>query len=132
MTSKGFSAGYGTKTAMPKQKNLMRTICRSEDLGSGGLGFRFSIIEDGVDLPAFVIRYSESVYGFVNRCAHRDLELDWSPGDFFDREGRYLICATHGALYEPETGICVAGPCKGQSLRRIDVTEIDGVIYLET
>ena len=41
-------------------------------------------------LPAFVVRHMQGVSAFINRCAHRDLELDWSPGEFFDLESKWL------------------------------------------
>jgi len=40
-------------------------------------------------------------------------ELDWQPGEFFDIAGVYLVCSTHGAIFEPNSGLCVAGPCRG-------------------
>jgi nitrite reductase/ring-hydroxylating ferredoxin subunit len=36
-------------------------------------------------------------------------------------DGRYLMCYTHGALYEFGTGLCVEGPCKGEALYRLPV-----------
>ena len=34
---------------------------------------------------------------------------------------RTLVCATHGAIYEPDTGRCIGGPCVGDRLERLDV-----------
>jgi len=68
--------------------------------------------------------------GYLNRCAHTGLELDWVPGRFLDSERRWLICAAHGALYEPGSGACAAGPCAGRGdLVAVAVLEIDGVVY---
>ena len=40
-----------------------------------------------------------------------------------------LVCAAHGALYEPDTGRCVAGPCLGARLVGLRVREReDGAI----
>jgi nitrite reductase/ring-hydroxylating ferredoxin subunit len=36
-------------------------------------------------------------------------------------QGR-LVCAAHGASFEMEQGLCVAGPCKGASLVAVAVT----------
>jgi nitrite reductase/ring-hydroxylating ferredoxin subunit len=58
------------------------------------------------------------------------VELDWQEGDFFDLTGHYIICATHGAHYEPTSGMCVMGPCKGKTLQPLHVVERDGSIYL--
>lgn len=108
----------------------MRRICASAELVSGGKGVRFSVRIDGREEPAFVIRHRDVVYGYLNRCAHVPTELDWTPGDFFESDGRYLICATHGALYFPESGDCVAGRCNGKGLRSLHVVEVDGAVFL--
>jgi nitrite reductase/ring-hydroxylating ferredoxin subunit len=41
-----------------------------------------------------------------------------------------LVCATHGATYEPATGHCIMGPCKGSHLIAAQVEERDGSVYL--
>ena len=80
--------------------------------------------------PAFVIRYRGEVRAYLNRCGHIPVEIDWQPGEFFDHSGLYLICATHGALYAPESGRCVGGRCNGKGLQAVLVTERDGQIFL--
>ena len=70
------------------------------------------------------------MYAYLNSCAHIPVELDWMEGEFFDKAGLYLICATHGATYEPDTGHCIMGPCKGQHLVALQVEERDGNVYL--
>jgi nitrite reductase/ring-hydroxylating ferredoxin subunit len=107
-----------------------RLICESALLCEGGKGVRFNVEHHGQIQPAFVVRYDGGVYGYVNRCAHVPVELDWAEGEFFDLTGLYLICSTHGATYLPETGRCVAGPCSGRSLVRLPVAESDGKVYL--
>jgi nitrite reductase/ring-hydroxylating ferredoxin subunit len=57
-------------------------------------------------------------------------ELDWNFGHFLDSDKEFLVCASHGALYDPLTGLCVAGPCRGRSLEAVDVSEVDGKIVL--
>jgi nitrite reductase/ring-hydroxylating ferredoxin subunit len=58
------------------------------------------------------------------------VELDWQPGEFFEDSGLYLVCSTHGAIFEPSTGLCVAGPCRGARLEAIAVEERDGLVQL--
>ena len=104
-------------------------VCGSADLAEGGDGVRFEWAgagEGGCALQAFVVRYDGRARAFVNRCAHVAMELDWLPGRFFDDAGLYLVCATHGALYEPDTGRCVAGPCRGAALVALHCEEVDG------
>ena len=80
-------------------------------------------------LIAFVIRYRGRVHAYLNECRHQCTELDWNPGEFFDAERLYLVCATHGALYEPDSGLCVDGPCRGARLAGVAVIERNGAIY---
>ncbi|HEX8010816.1 MAG TPA: Rieske 2Fe-2S domain-containing protein [Casimicrobiaceae bacterium] len=106
-----------------------RLICRSDALLDGGAGVRFEIRRAGVTLPAFAIRFRGAVHAYLNECRHQATELDWNPGEFFDAGRLYLICATHGALYQPDTGWCVDGPCRGARLGAVTVFERDGGIY---
>jgi nitrite reductase/ring-hydroxylating ferredoxin subunit len=86
----------------------------------------------GTVRAAFLVRYEGVAHGFINQCAHKLVELDWEPGNFFDTENRYLICSTHGALYEPASGLCVEGPCRGANLFALSVVEHDGAVFLQT
>ena len=109
-----------------------RVIAESDALADGGAGVRFSLHPLGGDDTGFAIRSGGTVCAYVNRCPHLGTELDWQPGEFFDVAGLYLVCSTHGALFEPRTGFCVAGPCRGASLERLQVREEEGrVIVLD-
>jgi nitrite reductase/ring-hydroxylating ferredoxin subunit len=104
-------------------------ICPSEALADGGLGVRFPVSMRGRDDTGFVVRYRGAVHGYLNRCAHAAIELDWDKGQFFERSGLYLMCATHGAVYDPENGKCAGGPCRGAGLRPLVVIEEDGQVW---
>lgn len=58
---------------------------------------------------------------YENRCPHAGTPLDalggplWAPGQ------RWLRCGTHGALFDPATGQCRRGPCRGDALRRVAI-----------
>lgn len=106
-----------------------RLICASGDLLDGGRGVRFSVDRDGKEEPAFAIRFQGQVYGYLNRCAHVPIELDWQHGEFFDYSKLYLICTTHGALYAPESGQCLGGRCQGRGLTPLHLEERDGAVY---
>ena len=130
-TLKQYSPICAQDESMKQTEGAARTyLCAADFLEPGHLGFRFEVSRDGQTLPAFVIRHSYGVSAFLNRCGHRGLELDWSLGEFFDQESRWLICATHGALYDPATGTCKSGPCNGTGLTPLDVIEEEGAIYL--
>ncbi len=99
-----------------------RVICPAELLEEGGKALRFDVERDGQHLPAFVVRWRGQVLAYRNFCPHRGTELDWQPGEVFEESRLYLMCATHGALFEPDSGLCVGGPCHGASLSSIPVT----------
>jgi len=72
---------------------------------------------------ALLVRFEGEVHAYVNVCPHVGTPLDWMPNEFFDAEGRRLMCRTHGALFDPSNGDCLAGPCQGKALRSIRVEQ---------
>jgi nitrite reductase/ring-hydroxylating ferredoxin subunit len=90
----------------------------------------FVVDQDGISEAAFAVRFRGKVHAYLNRCTHLAVELDWTPGEFFDVSGLYLICATHGALYDPESGRCLGGRCNGEGLRAVSVSEDGGRVFL--
>ncbi len=110
---------------------MTRRICPSAELIDGGPGQRFTVTRRGEAAEAFAVRYRGRVHAFLNRCGHVPVELDWQPGRFFDDSGLYLICATHGALYDPDSGRCLGGRCNGKGLESVAVAEHDGWVVLD-
>lgn len=106
-------------------------ICDSAMLSEGGAGVRFTVDHRGTRAPAFAIRYHGVAHAYLNRCAHRGVELDWTEGRFFDRDHEALVCATHGATYAPDTGACTGGPCRGGGLVKLAVIEKNSRIVLQ-
>ena len=106
-------------------------ICYSRELVERGHGVRFNVSRRGEAVSAFAVRFHGKVHAYLNRCAHRSLELDWNEGDFFDAFGDHLICATHGARYAPTSGACVGGPCARAGLVKLPVFEDDGDVCFE-
>ncbi len=76
----------------------------------------FSLECDGRAVKGFVVNFEGRYSAWVNSCAHVGTPLDLWPNEFFTEDGRALVCSTHGALYEPDTGFCTAGPCAGDRL----------------
>ncbi len=104
-------------------------ICGADALVDGGKGVRFPVLAFGEEATGFVVRHGGKVYGYLNRCAHVPIELDWFKGEFFESSKLYLMCSTHGAIYIPETGECSGGPCRGGRLRAIAVRESGDGVY---
>ncbi|WP_206952929.1 Rieske (2Fe-2S) protein [Trinickia acidisoli] len=110
---------------MSADERLAVRVCAAEELVDGGMGVRRAARYLDGDAVVFFVRYDGRVYGYLNRCAHVPMELDWAEGQFFESSGLYLMCATHGAIYAPESGRCVGGPCRGARLRPVEVEERD-------
>jgi len=108
-----------------------RLICLSAALLDSGKAARFEVEYFGEMAPAFVIRFAGRVRGYLNRCGHMPMELDWREGEVFDSDGRGLICSTHGATYAPDTGSCLRGPCFRAGLIPVPVEERDGRVILK-
>jgi len=77
-----------------------------------------------------VLRWQGEVIVYRNACPHAGTQLDWIPDRFFDRAKERLFCAAHGASFEPDTGLCIDGPCVGDRLERCAMEIVDGVVHL--
>lgn len=105
-------------------------ICAADLLVDGGDGIEFEVLKNDEVLPAFAVRFRGTAFAFINRCSHMDLKLNFLHKDFYDLEKTHLICSTHGALYDPETGHCRGGPCNGIGLMPLRVREAAGSVKL--
>jgi nitrite reductase/ring-hydroxylating ferredoxin subunit len=75
----------------------------------------------GRTVRAFFVNHEGGHHASVNRCPHAGTTQDAWPNEFFTEDGRHLICATHGAVFAPDTGVCLDGPCPGTRLERLPV-----------
>jgi len=103
-------------------------LCNTRDLSDGGRAVPFDVVYAGQTCRAFAVRYQGQPHAYLNRCTHVAMELDWQPNRIFDASGEWLLCASHGAAYRPDTGQCAGGPCQG-GLVKIALSETEGVVY---
>ena len=82
----------------------------------------------GREMEAFVLHHGGAFRAYLNRCCHIPMTMDWVENQFLTEDKRFIQCATHGALYEPDSGECVAGPPLGQCLISVPIEVRDGVI----
>jgi nitrite reductase/ring-hydroxylating ferredoxin subunit len=106
-------------------------ICDSDELVNSAKAVPFEVLYFGKSEAAFAVRYQGHVYAYLNRCSHVPMEMDYQPNEFFDTTGHWLMCATHGAMYAPQSGHCRIGPCRG-GLVKIEVSEADGRVHWHT
>ena len=92
---------------------------------------RLASDEHGRPRQAIVVRTGDGVLlAYRNECKHIPIPLDLFRGDFLDESRKHLVCVTHGALYRVEDGVCVAGPCDGESLDPLPIQIEDGEVFL--
>ena len=108
----------------------MRRLCRLAELPDPGSA-RFEMPEHPYGYSLCLVQSNGIVHGYINSCPHTDSPMDWSPGQFLTGDGRYIQCALHGAMFELDTGRCIAGPCRGDRLNSVNLCVEDGIVYLD-
>lgn len=101
-------------------------LCRLEDIPDGGVLGLDPPCSEGESL--LLARHGNAVQAWLNVCPHAGRRMDYAPGLFLVKDGK-LTCAVHGATFAlRESGRCVEGPCRGQSLVAVRVQVRDGVV----
>jgi nitrite reductase/ring-hydroxylating ferredoxin subunit len=102
--------------------------CPTSDLPPGRT-LKFAVAWGGRAVEGFIVNHDGAYGAYVNRCPHAGTTLDLWPNEFLSEDGRSLICATHGAVFAPATGACIAGPCAGDGLTPLPV-RVDGDVLV--
>ena len=93
---------------------------RADGIGPGQTA-RIELRPAGRVVHGFIVNHDGRHHAYVNRCPHAGTPLDLWPNEFLSADGRELVCATHGAVFAPDTGECLGGPCPGRRLERLAV-----------
>lgn len=105
----------------------MYKICMTEDVPEREA--RSFELSDGENI--FVTQRDGAFYAYKNICPHLQVELEFLENQFLDQDREHIECSTHGALFNVETGECIAGPCFGEFLQKLAISvHSDGGIYL--
>jgi nitrite reductase/ring-hydroxylating ferredoxin subunit len=115
----------------PAEPRLDRTpagvkLCALSELSDPGAR-NFVLQIGGRRFHGFVVRHGDRVTGFVDRCPHMGLPLAKTLDDYLAPDG-HVVCAWHGAVFDPVDGACLGGPCVGASLSAWPVDVVDGRI----
>lgn len=103
----------------------MTVLCHTDQLEAGqAKGF------DIGNIKLVLINHRNEFYLYRNSCPHRSIPLEWMPDQFLDFEKQYIQCATHGALFRIEDGICVSGPCVEDHLDPVAFEIAEGQIIV--
>lgn len=98
----------------------MSILCHSNEISEGkSKGFQIG------ERFVFAVKKNNRIYVYENSCPHLGIQLEWQPDEFLDDEASLIQCSTHGALFKIEDGVCLSGPCLGQSLTAVDFTVND-------
>ena len=109
--------------------DVERVVCALAELDDPG-SRAFTIGRGEWPLRGLVVRRRAEVHAFVNHCPHEGHPLNLRPHEFLTPDRRLVLCHSHGALFEITTGLCVAGPCAGRSLRRVPIEIAGGYVLL--
>ena len=82
---------------------------------------------DGQEL--FVVCKDQQYFAYINSCPHIGIALEFMPDQFLDADAELIVCSSHGALFEIQSGKCVAGPCIGESLQPIKLHSENGQLF---
>jgi nitrite reductase/ring-hydroxylating ferredoxin subunit len=111
------------------EKKSSRKLVGSAGELAHGASKKFTLRRGSRELEALLVNYQGNLFAYVNRCPHTGITLDWVNNQFFSVDGRYLMCATHGAVFEPPSGECIWGPCVGLALQSVPLEIADGQVY---
>ena len=106
-----------------------KKICDINDIeDDGSVGFVVDTKDGRCGL--MLIRKNGKVYSYLNSCPHIGTPLELQPNRFLDRSGQHILCSTHGALFQVEDGLCIAGPCVDDKLTPVAVDIRDDGVYV--
>lgn len=83
------------------------------------------------ETSVFAIRKDGTVRVYRDVCPHYGrTSLAWKRHAYLTPDAAHIICSAHGALFRPDDGLCVAGPCLGQHLAPVPTVVRDGVLHV--
>lgn len=91
----------------------------------------FQVSDRGISHDLIVVRRGGTAFVYRNSCPHIGAPLDFAPGRFLSLDKMHILCSTHGAMFRIEDGLCVSGPCLGDSLEPVVVTVEDEAVFVD-
>jgi nitrite reductase/ring-hydroxylating ferredoxin subunit len=114
----------------PLELDVARVLCSLAELeATGSRGF--AVGEGDWPLRGFIVRTPTGIAAYVNYCPHAGHPLNFRPHKFLTPDGNLILCCSHGALFARDNGLCIAGPCQGQSLTPIPVEVVAGFVMVK-
>ena len=116
-------------TSPPQEIDLARVLCSLAELDETG-SRGFAVGEGDWPLRGFLVKTATGVAAYVNYCPHAGHPLNFRPHKFLTSDRNLILCSSHGALFARDNGLCIAGPCGGQSLTAVPVEVRSGYVLL--
>lgn len=82
-------------------------------------------------LSLLLVRRGTDVFVYRNSCPHEGDRMEHGRGQFLDESKQRILCASHGAVFRIEDGVCIEGPCEGERLSAFAATVEDGEVFIE-
>ncbi|MDH4022733.1 MAG: Rieske 2Fe-2S domain-containing protein [Gammaproteobacteria bacterium] len=109
----------------------MKAVACLADLGDPGTR-EFFVGEGDWPFRGFLVQVNGRLRAYANVCPHKRHPLNLADDEFLVPGQALLRCASHGALFEPESGLCVFGPCAGRSLTPLECRVENGEVLVKT
>lgn len=104
-------------------------ICRVSELYDGE-GRSFSVEIDGRKCTIILVRRNTHIFAYADRCPHMEISLLWDRKVLMTADGNCIRCANHDAHFQIAEGICISGPCEGESLKSLMIKISRGSVWL--
>ena len=86
-----------------------------------GSWYEFSLQTDKGMLSVMLRLDNDKYQAYENSCPHQGRRMDYAAGEFLITDTGTIVCPAHGAEFNPNNGLCVNGPCLGESLKPIQI-----------
>ena len=109
---------------------MLIPLCQTDAIADPG-SKSFELKQGRKTVALFVVHKDGKFSGYINSCPHTGVNLEWQEDQFLDMDNMFIQCSTHDALFEIDTGLCIAGPCVGDSLDAVDLIIENGQISVQ-
>lgn len=104
-------------------------LCNKQEVTEGNpRGFSLDLEQGKFEL--FLVKHDDVIYAYKNHCPHLGIPLNWQPNEFLSIEQTHIQCSTHGALFNPDNGHCIMGPCAGENLTSLSIEHQNDELWL--
>ena len=109
---------------------MKHLLCHISDIDESACK-EFSLKINRGTLDLFVIHKDGQFFAYKNSCPHTGASLNWQQDQFLDLDQALVQCSIHNALFEIDSGYCVAGPCSGSSLEEFTTVVENDQLYFQ-